>query len=59
MHEYWYVQIENTGTWLTVSTLPAVDTQKLMIELKTMKRAHLKKRVRAIDSSGRLVDLLP
>lgn len=59
MNEYWQVQIDNNGAWLTVSTLPAQDTQKLLIELRSQKIAFPNKRVRAVDSAGRLVDLLP
>ena len=59
MSECWHVQVDNNGAWLTVSTLPAQDTQKLLMELKSQKTAFPNKRVRAVDSAGRLVDLLP
>lgn len=53
------MQVDNNGTWRTATVLPAQDTQKLLIELKSQKTASPNKRVRAVDSAGRLVDLLP
>jgi ribulose bisphosphate carboxylase small subunit len=53
------IQYQNTGAWQTVTTLPAADTQKLLIEMQTVKRAHPDSRVRAIDEVGRVIDILP
>jgi ribulose bisphosphate carboxylase small subunit len=53
------IQYQNNGMWQTVTTLPAADTQKLLIEMQTVQRIHPGCRVRAIDEAGHLIDILP
>ena len=53
-----YVQYQNSGNWLTVTSLPAIDTQKMLIEMQALKRAHPDSRVRAVDQNNRVIDIL-
>ena len=52
------IQRQNNGMWVNVTTLPAQDSQKLLIEMRTVKRSYPNERVRAVDKDGRLIDIL-
>ncbi len=52
------IQRQNNGNWLDVTSLPAEDTQKLLIEMRSVKRSYPAERVRAVDMDGRLIDIL-
>lgn len=53
-----FIQIDNNGSWQTVTSFDQNGSQKLILELRNQKRAHPKQRVRAIDEDGRLLDLV-
>lgn len=53
-----FIQIDNNGSWQTVTSFDQHGSQKLILELRNQKRAHPKQRVRAIDEDGRLLDLV-
>jgi hypothetical protein len=54
-----YIQLEDNGNWLTVSSMPSGSPQSMSMEMRTLKRTHPERRVRAVDGEGRLLDLMP
>ena len=46
-----------SGNWRTYHTTQN-QSQKILIEMKTLKRSHPNFRVRAVDKNGRVVDIL-
>ena len=55
-----YIQIQadyGTGNWRTLSTVMNND-QYIAHAMKSIAKVHPTKRIRAVDSSGRLVDML-
>ena len=53
-----YIQIEVNGNWQTVNSTPANDMQRVLIEMQQAKASNPDLRVRAIDESNRLIDML-
>lgn len=53
-----YIQLDNNGHWQTITSMDQGDTQKLQIEMRTIKRSYPNNRVRAVDDDGHLLDLL-
>lgn len=53
------IQLEtNLGYWQTMNQIPNTETlQYVMVRLADVSRSNPGKRVRAIDSDGRLVDI--
>lgn len=49
---------DTTGNWLTAQQGVQPQQQVVLARMKDVQRAHPKKRVRAVTSSGRLVDML-
>jgi hypothetical protein len=48
------------GSWMTTSLIDGSSTdQNILIEMKNIKMMHKDNRIRAIDDSGRLIDMLP
>lgn len=58
MQDRVFIQIDNNGSWQTVTSFDQSGSQKLIIEMNNQKRAHPNQRVRAVDQDGRLLDLL-
>ena len=52
-----HIQIQDGGTWRTLITT-VNNSQIILIEMKNLKDRYPEKRVRAIDSDGRVVDIL-
>jgi len=55
-----FVQIqaqENTGNWATFSQVEN-NPQRILMEMKQLAQNYSGARVRAIDSNGRIVDML-
>jgi hypothetical protein len=60
MPENSYVQIQadyGNGSWRTLSTV-VNNAQYIAHAMKNVAKIHPTKRIRAVDSSGRLVDML-
>ena len=56
--DYVDVQIqERTGVWVTVSSV-FNDLQRIGFELRSVASRYPARRVRAVDKSGRLIDLI-
>jgi hypothetical protein len=56
--EYGEVQIQDLGgTWRTVSNV-VNNLQSIGFELRSVQSRYPDRRVRAVDSNGRLIDLL-
>lgn len=53
-----YIQIEVNGNWQTVNSTPANDMQRVLIEMQQAKASNPDSRVRAVDESNRLIDML-
>lgn len=53
------IQFQDNGTWLTTIVLDDTSNDQYVLhEMKNAKMAFRDKRIRAIDSEGRLVDML-
>ena len=57
MDDYVEVQIDNGGNWQTITRLPN-NSQSIKIEMENIKRRDPERRVRCVDSSSRLIDLM-
>lgn len=56
--DYVDVQIQDRGgNWVTVSKV-IFDLQRLSFELRSVASRYPERRVRAVDKSGRLIDLI-
>ena len=51
------IQIQDTGTWKTVHVTQN-QSQQVLINMKSIQSRYPDKRVRAVDSVGRLIDLI-
>jgi hypothetical protein len=51
------IQIQDTGTWKTVHVTQN-QSQQVLISMKSIQSRYPDKRVRAVDSDGRLIDLI-
>ena len=54
-----YIQLEDNGNWLTVSSMQSGSSQAMSMEMRTLKRTHPERRVRAVDGEGRILDFMP
>ena len=56
--DYVDVQIQDrSGVWVTVSNV-FNDLQRIAFELRSIAKRYPDRRVRAVDKSGRLIDLI-
>ena len=56
--DYVDVQIQDhSGVWVTVSNV-IFDLQRVGLELRSIASRYPNRRVRAVDKSGRLIDLI-
>jgi hypothetical protein len=51
------IQIQDSGMWRTVH-ITENQSQQVLINMRSIQARYPDKRVRAIDSDGRLIDLL-
>ena len=58
MNDTIYIQVLNGGNWQTVNSTPAHDMQRVLIEMQQAKERNPDLRVRAVDESNRLIDML-
>jgi lipoate synthase len=49
---------DTTGNWRTYHITNINNSQVVLIEMRSLKRRYPDSRVRAVDRSGRLIDLL-
>ena len=52
-----HIQIQDGGTWRTIHTT-FNNSQMILNEMNNMKQRFPDKRIRAVDSDGRVVDML-
>lgn len=53
-----HIQVQDLdGMWRTFHTTEN-NSQRILSEMKTLKERYPDKRVRAVDTSGRLIDLM-
>ena len=53
-----YIQVQENGNWQTVNSTDANDMQRVLIEMQQAKERQPDLRVRAVDESNRLIDML-
>lgn len=55
--DYVYIQIQDGGIWKTITSLPN-NSQRIISEMKSVKQIYPNLRVRTVDDSDRLIDML-
>ena len=52
------LQLQDSGVWRDMGSIQN-NSQRIIMEMQQLKNRYPDKRVRVVDGSGRLIDMLP